>query len=332
MYRVRQKFTDITLIFRSYQNGGNEKIVNAHRVILSQRSLYFEKLFSGIFKEANQSKIIIKVDDVESAARLIEWLYYPIDYTVVDTPDLQRLADMWLLRPDNCSHYEIETEKYWPLLKMCITLLEGILSSKNMDTDQNVDYSNFAVMKALAEIMVAFISIFGITPEDFSAKHFGLNNLYDNSNGRTAAKHFEVLIFELISQLPLVDYSQFNGLFEETISEYLFGTCDLNMYLMQCTRVKGIELVLNIEGIKQLGESHWYVYGDLLIKETEHPHQPRKILVAAKRISRGGSGYLLSELTPEEKQFAKQLNCFVIKGDSTKFMEGFLMDLLYHID
>lgn len=325
---MQKKFTDCTLIFQDAQL--NKDTIDVHRVILAQRSPYFEKLFSGDFQESTQSKVTLQVEDIGTAKQLINWFYQPVDYKFITDTSLQELADMWLLRPKECSHYEIETDKYWHLLHLCIDLLETCFDSNAMDMGMEssiIDHSKVEVERFVGKLMSNYIKIFGITPQDFGAKHFCPTNLYDNPTV-PIGDYFKSLINKFIERIGL-DNDELDMLFNNVILNYLFSTYNPYKYFIESTKIRDSHPV---PGMKQLGDSDWYVYCNLLVTKAQISSGSETIHVAVKSISRVGSSYMLNNLTSEDKELARKVGLYVVKDDSEmKFMGTFSLHLLDQI-
>lgn len=328
---MQKKFTDCTLIFRD--DWGHQKIIDIHLIILAQRSPYFEKLFSEGFQESTQSEVVLQVDDVETAGALIEWFYQPVDYRFFSIVEFRYLADMWLLRPKECSHYEIETDNYWPLLELSVNLLEA----RDNIGKGIVDYASDTVKAIVCDIMSKYIAVFRITPEDFRSlidKFIGgmcPNNYLSQSHN--AKGLFIHLINEFSIHINITD-PQVKDRITSIISTYLFDGIDPQAYFSRYIRIDAqTESTPQLRTERKVLNGRWSVYDRLLIMNTLGIDSG-PIDIAVKSISKTASGYILNDLNTEERKLAKQSGFYTVKNVSSieRFMKYFSIDLLQQVD
>lgn len=95
----KRELSDIDLILVDLETG-EEKIIYVHKAILANRSPYFLTLFTSEFKEIKSSSIKLKVQNIDMASKLIEWMY---TRNPIIPEDSNELAKQWLI---------IEPKKY----------------------------------------------------------------------------------------------------------------------------------------------------------------------------------------------------------------------------
>lgn len=88
------EFSDVTLDLINAETKEN-KLLYSHKVVLAGHSDFFQRLFQPGFMKANQCKVNIEVPDIETAERLIRWMYTKDRFI---PEECRSLAEMWLIK------------------------------------------------------------------------------------------------------------------------------------------------------------------------------------------------------------------------------------------
>ena len=118
------EFSDVELLLIELETG-KKKTIRAHKAILANASLFFRRLFQTTMKEGRTNIIEVRVEDLQTASKLIEWIYTHDPFVPKGS---EQLAEAWLIiKP---------SEVPYPGVKGIFTLTE-----ENVNLDLRFDSS-----------------------------------------------------------------------------------------------------------------------------------------------------------------------------------------------
>lgn len=211
-FRETNKLTDIIL---HVSDGSTEKIFNAHKLILSLTSRYFDRLFSGSFLESQREKIIINADP-EIFEFVLKFIYgQPIEvlidsiqfklaeslhYFDVIGFDINFYLNKVTINNENFKDYLDLVSKIFPE-GVPNDYLDKIAESINLETDLS-EYSDELIISLLSNqnyhpqnINDAYNFIKDLVDQGHTPELFSLINYNLMSNEMKALFHQEFLNF-----------------------------------------------------------------------------------------------------------------------------------------
>nr|WBF71154.1 putative BTB/POZ domain-containing protein [Megavirus caiporensis] len=172
------KFSDLTI---TLTNGADKYIINVNKCILYASSSYFEKMFSD-FRELNQSNIEIKVDNIEAAKIVIEYIYdmeIPQNINWLLQIDIYKYFDYFCI-PHQLPNITIDANDFDIFLDKidCLGYSNDIVQCIINNLPLNYDISQFPIelLKSMYNLCQANNILFN-TGEIFFIQNLKNNNL-----------------------------------------------------------------------------------------------------------------------------------------------------------
>lgn len=177
-----ERFSDVTFKLVSSRSADSDpKLIKLHRLILADRSPYFDTLFQTCFNEHTKinsgEPIELVVDSVENSIELLKWMYQPLDYSQFPlSAESAQLADYWLIRPklDQVKTIDVPSVYVWKLIKLVSSQIEIIFDNSNMRFEYKPNQNSSDYLGVMQSIMNNYLKYIGWTFDTFLQKHFPL--------------------------------------------------------------------------------------------------------------------------------------------------------------